>query len=380
MTGVKQPDAHIPSLDGIRAIAVMLVFLAHAGLSHVVPGGFGVTLFFFLSGFLITTLLRREFEATDSISLRNFYLRRIYRIFPPMYLVLLVILALAGMGVMEGKITAPAVVAQFFHLTNYVVIYHDGHGLVPGTSVYWSLAIEEHFYLLFPLLLLSLLGRIRLQAIAGVLLLICGIVLAWRCYLVLGLGFPREFTYHATETRIDSILYGCLLALWRNPSTHNDPRFPHWLSASAFVVGISVLLFCFLHRDPLFRETLRYSLQGLALFPVFYCAVRYHNNPLFRWLDWRPLRALGQISFTFYLSHIVFLHLAGRMIEPRWASAMIAFVMTTGFSSLVYRVIELRFADLRRRLHARGASAQSRASDDGSHSEIGKRPAPSHID
>src|SRR5437016_5429614 len=79
---------YIPSLDGIRAVAFLFVFVAHAGLGNVVPGGFGVTIFFFLSGYLITTLMRREAERSGTVSLRIFYARRFLRIFPPFYLVL----------------------------------------------------------------------------------------------------------------------------------------------------------------------------------------------------------------------------------------------------------------------------------------------------
>lgn len=99
----KKSDGHyIPSLDGIRALAVTTVFVSHAGLSHIIPGGFGVTVFFFLSGYLITTLLRREHEKTGQISLKHFYLRRVYRIFPPMYLVMLLAIMLSVFGLVGG--------------------------------------------------------------------------------------------------------------------------------------------------------------------------------------------------------------------------------------------------------------------------------------
>ena len=80
------PEMYIPSLDGIRAIAFLFVFIAHAGLDKIVPGGFGVTIFFFLSGYLITSILRLEASRTHKISLRKFYLRRAFRILPPMYI------------------------------------------------------------------------------------------------------------------------------------------------------------------------------------------------------------------------------------------------------------------------------------------------------
>src|SRR5476651_192054 len=78
----------IPSLDGVRTLSFSIVFIAHAGAGDRIPGGFGVCVFFFLSGFLIISLLRRELEETGAISLKNFYLRRVARIFPPMYIVL----------------------------------------------------------------------------------------------------------------------------------------------------------------------------------------------------------------------------------------------------------------------------------------------------
>jgi len=96
---------HIPSLDGIRAVSFMIVFLSHAGLERLVPGGFGVTVFFFLSGYLITTLLRMEAERTGSIDLRGFYLRRVFRIFPPFYLFLALFAVLHIVHVSPGGVS-----------------------------------------------------------------------------------------------------------------------------------------------------------------------------------------------------------------------------------------------------------------------------------
>src|ERR1051326_8050510 len=102
----------IPSLDGIRALAVLLVFAAHAGLNERVPGNFGVTVFFFLSGYLITTLLRLEWERTGGISLKAFYLRRVLRILPPMYLVLAAASLLTVAGLLEGSVQLDTLLAQ----------------------------------------------------------------------------------------------------------------------------------------------------------------------------------------------------------------------------------------------------------------------------
>src|SRR5271163_2884515 len=92
---------HIPSLDGLRAVSFLIVFLAHAGVEGF-PGGFGVTVFFFLSGYLITTLMRMEADASGKVSLKHFYLRRALRILPPFYVVLVAATLLAAAGVTRG--------------------------------------------------------------------------------------------------------------------------------------------------------------------------------------------------------------------------------------------------------------------------------------
>ena len=110
---------HIPSLDGIRALSILIVFLSHAGLSHIVPGTFGVTVFFFLSGYLITTLLRREYEKHGRICFGFFYMRRAFRILPPLYLILATTVLLAVVGVLPGGVTKwNGVLARVF-LANY---------------------------------------------------------------------------------------------------------------------------------------------------------------------------------------------------------------------------------------------------------------------
>lgn len=347
---------NIASLDGIRALAVMVVFLAHAGLGDVVPGGFGVTVFFFLSGYLITTLLRREYEQTGTIRLRDFYLRRIYRIFPPLYLVLGLLIALQLSGVAPYEMSPGAVAAQLFHLTNYYLLLFPAveyAPVVPYTVPMWSLAVEEHFYLLFPLALLLLLKRQRYPRAALVLAAACALVLAWRGILVALLDNPGHYTYHATDARIDSLLFGCIMALWMNPAMD---RAPAWIGprgwAALCIAALAALLGSFLYRDLVFREAVRYTVQGIALFPLFYCAVRYAGSPFFAWLNFRPVRALGVISYTFYLSHFAAIALTGKLLGVSGVTrGVLGFVFAVAFSTACYLLIERRFARLRRRLH-----------------------------
>jgi peptidoglycan/LPS O-acetylase OafA/YrhL len=302
---LKQDALYIPSLDGIRAASVMIVFLAHAGLNEWVPGNFGVTVFFFLSGYLITTLLRVEAEKTGTISLKAFYLRRVLRIMPPMYAVLALAAGLTLLGVLrlESGLNYEALLAQVFHLTNYYIIEAGWWaGWAPGTWIFWSLAVEEHFYLLFPLVYIALRrflpgGRRQLLVILGV----CALVLAWRVVLVVGLDAIKERTYIATDTRIDSILFGCALAVFGNPWLDRTRIGERWWKFALLPLGALAIVLSVVVRNPEYQETVRYTVQGLGLVPFFVVAVRYP--------DWLPCRALnvGWVKFVGLLSYALYL-------------------------------------------------------------------------
>ncbi len=214
----------MPSLDGLRALSIAVVFFAHSQLAVGIafPGGFGVTVFFFLSGFLITTLLRREYETNGSISFGKFYLRRVLRILPPFYLVLGGAL-IATRLLHLGTIDVAGVRAQALHYTNYWIVTHGFDGLPGGTGVFWSLAVEEHFYLLFPLVFVGLMrSGARPERQALVLLGTCAALLAWRVVLCSRLDMLDPLSQQrleiASDTRFDSILFGCILALYGNPA------------------------------------------------------------------------------------------------------------------------------------------------------------------
>ena len=111
------PSAYIPSLDGLRAVSILIVLLSHAGVSQRIPGGFGVTIFFFLSGFLITTLLLREYDRNGTVSLRNFYIRRLLRLTPPLLLTLLAAAVLYMLGFVRGALDPATLLSQIFFFT-----------------------------------------------------------------------------------------------------------------------------------------------------------------------------------------------------------------------------------------------------------------------
>lgn len=353
----KKSHFHIPTLDGFRAIAFLLVFIAHSGLGHLFPGGsFGVTIFFFLSGYLITTLLRREFENTGRIALKRWYVRRLLRILPLFYLVLLLGLLLVQLGLMQeswATLNPASVIAQALHWSNYWMISQGETQLIPGSTVLWSLAVEAHFYLLFPWLFLGL-QRLNLspKQQAAVIWGLCGLVLLWRCLLVFGFQVSENRTYMATDTRIDGILFGCALALHHNPAL--DPplgRDRHWLGFG-FPAALTLLASTLLIRSPEFRETFRYSLQGIALYPVFITAIRCAQRPLFRGLDHPWLGLLGRLSYPLYLTHFILIHALIKALPdlPVPERALLALVVSAILSWLLDKVLEQPLQHLRQRI------------------------------
>lgn len=345
---------HIPSLDGMRAIAVMFVFVGHAQLIPF-PGNFGVTLFFFLSGYLITTLMRAEIADTGTVSLRQFYLRRTLRILPPFYLVLWTTALLVNAGVFVGDAFPFPVFMQSMHLSNYQIAINGYEGYPLGTFAYWSLAVEEHFYLGFPLVYLWMRRQTfepRKQALilAGV----CAVVLAWRCLLIFGFGASHDRVYVSTDTRIDSILFGCILAIYGNPVLEGNRLTSPRVAWVLCPLAAAVLLATFVIPGDAFRETIRYTLQGLAIYPLFAVAIRYWQWGPFRLLNLAPVTFLGALSYSLYLSHeIVIYNLYPHLPLPGVLRAIVALGLSVGVATTIYYLVERPLARVRRRFSHR---------------------------
>lgn len=343
----------IPSLDGIRAASFFIVFVAHAGLDRVIPSHFGLTLFFFLSGYLITTLLRMEYEKTGTVSIRQFYLRRVLRIFPPFYLVLALAALLTWAGFLIVRLDLKALLVQCCHLTNYFIVQYGWWGrLPPGTSVYWSLAVEEHFYLAFPLLFLLLRRRMGYRRIAAVLLGLCALFLTWRFILEFGFHAAKDRIYVASDTRMDAILYGCILAVWHNPILDREGAVSDRMLGLVWLpLGVAMVIVSLVMRVPAFDQTLRYTLQSAGLGPFFVAAIRWHDRWPFRVFSLRPVRYVGLLSYSLYLLHDVGL----RFVQvntplPPVASGCAAFVLILLIAAGMYRWVEKPCGELRRRL------------------------------
>jgi peptidoglycan/LPS O-acetylase OafA/YrhL len=350
---VKKSAFQISSLDGMRAVAVAIVFVHHAGINRF-PGGFGVTIFFFLSGFLITTLLRMEFDRSGTISLRDFYLRRVLRIFPPFYLVWALVTGLTLVGALRDvHLTPSALLAQVLYVSNYfdTTGAHWWADRAPGTWVFWSLAVEEHFYLVFPLLYLLLRRHVSSRyRQAAIVLGLCAFVLAWRFVLVFALGMGGR-VYVATDTRIDSLLFGCALAIAANPVLDPLPFAAQTWRLGWLPVSLAALLASLSIHAVWFQETLSYTIQGVFLAPVFVAAIQGSDRFVFRALNWSWVQFVGVLSYSIYLVHnTVVIGLSQWLAVPALVKGALAALLSIVIAAAIHELVEKPCTRLRRRL------------------------------
>lgn len=348
--------SYIPCLDGIRACAFLLVFIGHAGYEKLVPGGLGVTVFFFLSGYLITTLLRIEAEDTGQVSLRQFYIRRAFRILPPLYITLFLAFVVDSLCFREPAGNRLGWLSSVVWLYNYAELLSHDHARLPaGMGLIWTLAIEEHFYLIFPLLYKGSISRAWSRHRQSLTLVgVCAAVLIWRCVLVFYFKTPLvpyvRWTYIATDARLDSIAFGCLLAVAHNPWCNDVGG---WLQRRAGIfasLGCALILLSLIVREPHLRETVRYSLQGVALYPIFYFCVLQTNSAWVRWLSWSPLRWIGWISYSLYLCHEVVLGVLGHILPLRKpVLAIVSLAVSILFAWIMRALVETPLRKLRSR-------------------------------
>ena len=345
---------HVPQLDGVRAIAVIIVIVAHAGLGRMVPGGFGVTIFFSLTGYLITSLLRVEVAEQGRVDFKAFYLRRTLRIMPPLYVTLAILTALYLAGTFGDRVNPSAIPWDYLFLSNYSHLWGQSRGLpVP----LWSLAVEEHFYLLFPVAFALYVARHNFRQTA----LACAIA----CAIILGLRFSTliwfddlGFNYYWSHTRMDSILFGCILALWQNPLLDRDARKP---GLSHALAAFAVLIVTFLFRDEFFRQTIRYTLHGAALFVLFSYILAEGSKPVHKVLTSPVMIWIGLVSYSLYLCHLAIFQALS--INTRMSAAAVGIVGTLislGYVFLMRKYVELPILKWRRKRSAAKHDALAR--------------------
>jgi peptidoglycan/LPS O-acetylase OafA/YrhL len=352
----------IPSLDGIRAIAVLVVFVGHGfTLGGPWPGDLGVTVFFFLSGYLITTLLRREYDKNGRISLGKFYLRRLLRIQPPALITIALCVAVGAVGVTNTDQTIWGVLAEVFNYTNYYMMWAEENlgdaraGLPPESSMLWSLAVEEHFYLIFPAVLIALLWRkLNYRRIGWILVAACVAAPIWRVYLAMN-GASFFHLYVATDARFDGLLAGAALALLANPALGERPPFQvadrtlGWIVAPAAAVAIVLIAL----TPQWFALTVGDTLIYLLLVPLFWFVITQPDSRTGRVLNHRLVAHIGVLSFSIYLLHRLVLAIIEAFIPIAPVIDLLSLIIVIAGAQIMYVVVEKPLGRLRKSLEAR---------------------------
>ncbi len=397
-TRLGQADAgpcYLPALDGLRAAAVLLVVTAHAGLNRVVPGGLGVTVFFAISGFLITRQLLARHRREPRMRLGGFYARRVLRLVPA--LLAYVVLAGGVFMLAGGRIGWTGWAAALGQAGNYYQLVSGYHSNLVGVrhpfNILWSLSVEDHFYLIWPAVLLLCLRRGRSAGIAAALavcLATCAAVLVWRLWLLhvclgpdavpgwsyragshagwacLRIEDNPEFRYNrlylATDTRLDSIAWGAgaalALALWPELAAQGRERFWRrglaWLALATLAASLAL-------TGPVGREAVRTTLQGMALAVLVPAVALGGAGRAASWiLESRPALLVGRASYSLYLWHWGGFALADGLAARgslRWV--VLALGLAGALTAASYCTIERPMLRLRRRAgsHAPDASA-----------------------
>ncbi|EGQ3762711.1 acyltransferase family protein [Staphylococcus pseudintermedius] len=345
---------YMPGLDGVRAVAVIAIIIYHLNPQWLSGGFLGVDTFFVISGYLITSLLLTEYHNTGKIELMSFWLRRVKRLIPAvLFLVMgVIVLSLIFMPTEIQKVRADSI-AAIFYVSNWWYImqnvdYFEQFAVQPLKHL-WSLAIEEQFYLVFPIVLLSLLSFIRrLKSIRIIFLIL--LVISMIAMMVLYV--PNEnvaHVYFGTDTRIQTLLMGVLLALVWPPFQLKAKvnRQMRTMIDTAGVVGLAILFICF----KFVSETNSILYYGgfflISTVTLLVIASSVHPSGYFaKFLGNKVFTFIGSRSYSLYLWHypiIVLIHhqfVQGQIPPLVYVVEILLMVLMAEFS---YKFIEQPF-------------------------------------
>ena len=349
-------NSYIPTLDGWRAIAVSLVIGAHSqpmlrnsgtrvgilGANLLVHSGFGVDIFFTLSGYLICTLLLREKARTGTISLSRFYTRRAFRILPPILLYLATLLILVEYRLLPQILTADFLRVLFFARNYFLGTWYTRH--------FWSLAVEEHFYLVVPVFFLMLPWKWALR-VALFLIVVCIGIRWYEFAYFLPTDSVLEFR---TENRFDGLLWGGIMALLLQKTTIRNwaVRYVTGLTASTTGIAAAILLIAFS------GQPLRRTITAMALPVLISYTVLHPVHWLGRLLENRFLRWVGRISYSLYIWQMLFL-VEGTRPLGRLQSFPFALILPVLCAACSYYCLEKPMIRLGHRLAASPGEKQS---------------------
>jgi peptidoglycan/LPS O-acetylase OafA/YrhL len=356
---IKTASASIPGLDGLRALAVVVVILYHL-FPHIFPGGYiGVDIFFVISGFLITTLLIGEYEKTGRINLKHFWLRRTRRLLPALFATILVIGSivffvrgdiLVGLGrQIFGAATFSSNWIEVLAGTNYF------DGTTPHLFLnFWSLAVEEQFYLVWPFLVIAivLLKKPRIGIVLALLFILASA--SWMTYLFTH-NADATRVYYGTDTHLFGLMIGALLAFWSQQqhvgqaSRRFSQHFWSLRRIPTITLIISLMaLAALLYLTFTLSDQTSFAYKGGLLLAstlsaiLIVCTISVHTL-LQRVLSTSPLKWIGVRSYGLYLWHWPLIVIAGLVLPMQiksWALPVSVSIATLLAATISYRFVE----------------------------------------
>ncbi|MBC1499943.1 acetyltransferase [Listeria weihenstephanensis] len=343
---------YVPSIDGLRALAVIAVIAYHLSFGWASGGFLGVDVFFVLSGYLITNILLSEWEKNERIDLKKFWLGRFRRLIPAVYLMIVVVVVFAVifnrplLATLRGDATA-----SFLYLSNWWFIFHnvsyfDSFGMASPLKNLWSLAIEEQFYIIWPLFIFGALKFIKKPKNILRIILIAALASAVLMAILYSPDADPSRVYYGTDTRAFGLLLGGALAfVW--PFTRLSPNIPKQGKIAVNVAGTaSVLIFIlcvatvneydsFLYRGGMFLIAIN-SIVMIA-------TIAHPASYLSKIFSFKPLRWIGMRSYGIYLWHYPIITLTTPITDvgtPNLLRATLQVAATLLIAEVSYRFIE----------------------------------------
>ncbi|MBC1543774.1 acetyltransferase [Listeria sp. FSL L7-0233] len=343
---------YVPSIDGLRALAVIAVIAYHLNFSWAKGGFIGVDIFFVLSGYLITNILLTQWEKTQSLQLKQFWIRRFRRLIPAVYVMIVVVVIYAVFFHPEIlKNLRGDAIASFFYVSNWWFIFHDvsyfdSFGLPSPLKNLWSLAIEEQFYMIWPAFLLVFLKWVKNPKLLLKIVIGLGLLSAiWMTILYVP-GTDPSRVYYGTDTRAFDLLAGCALAfVW--PFTRLSPVVPKKSKAVLNIAG-TISILGFILFTAFVSEYQPFLYRGGLLFVailgvIMIATISHPASYLSKIFSFKPLRWIGTRSYGIYLWHYPIITLTTPVVEltqPNIWRAILQVAATFIIAELSFRFIE----------------------------------------
>lgn len=330
---------YMPAIDGLRAVAVLLVFAHHALPWLHIPGGIGVDVFFVISGWLITRILLKEYRRTGSIKLGRFYLKRFLRLYPALLLLVAAVLATWFLFGLSFGTVADAALWSLTYLSNLALTF--GWSRVDPLGHTWSLAMEEQFYLVWPVILIALLAmKLKTPVILGLL----GVAIGASFF---ALATTPEIPF-SPLSRAGALLVGCAAAF----IVEKRPMQSTALGYASALVVVGLLAANFLNLIP-------YSVSMIGIIlavPLLLLHAAFGQSLLTRALSARWLVYTGVISYGIYLWHYPILKaLTASASLSGSVRGVVALALTYAAAAASYHFVEKRFNAVKDRVGSRHA-------------------------